>query len=298
MLDLSDSTIVNQLLEQYDLGGPTRLEADPQGVCAVTAGCVRYRLQRLEPGGEAGLELARHLARRGLPVPPPLPARDGGLSVSWQGARWALMEWPRGSLPDVPGPDHCAAVGALLGRLHLAAADHPLSAANPRGPQWRRHTAEALAPGMAAEDRALLEEELRFQGLYRFQDLPAGPIHNRPEPGRLLFTGEQISAVLGLELACRDVLLLDLAVAADAWCRHLGGEGLDLQRVQAMLKAYHAQRPLTAIERGAWPVLLRAAALRAWLERLAAGDTHGAAAGAAALRRRAAEERDLQLAWV
>lgn len=298
MLDLPDPATVNALLERYDLGGPVELEAGAQGAPAVIAGGTRYRLQRLDPAGEAGLGLARHLARQGLPVPPPLPACDGALCVHWQGARWALMEWPQGSTPQPPGQAHCAAVGALLGRLHLAGADYPLAAPNPRGPQWRRQTVEALGPGLAAEDRALLEEELRFQGLYRFQDLPTGPIHNRPEPGRLLFTDEQISAVLGLELTCRDALLLDLAVAAEAWCRRPDDGSLDLARVQAMLRAYHARRPLTAIERGAWPVLLRAAALRAWLEGLAAGDARGAAARASALRRRAAEERDLQLAWV
>jgi len=45
------------------------------------------------------------------------------------------------------------------------------------------------------------------------------------------------------------------------WASEDDGQ-LDFQRAGALVAAYQGVRPLTSIERGAWPVLLRAAALR------------------------------------
>jgi homoserine kinase type II len=113
----------------------------------------------------------------------------------------------------------------------------------------------------------MLEGELAFQAAHRFPDLPRGPVHADLFRDNALFEDGRISGVVDFYFAGVDCLLYDVAVCANDWCLSKD-HSLEEGCAGALLTAYQAVRPVTPLEREAWPAMLRAAALRFWLSRL------------------------------
>ena len=212
------------------------------------------------------LQLMAHLARHGIPCPAPIADLSDRYLGVLNGKPAALVtRLPGRSLQD-PHPAHCAELGALLARMHLAGRSYSAFLENPRGPKWWRLAARDVAPFLDDAKRKLLEAELAFQAEQRFPDLPRGPVHADLFRDNTLWEDGRISGVVDFYFAGVDCFLYDAAVCANDWC--LDGAGLQAERLRAFLGAYNAVRPFTAHERAAWLAMLRAAALRFWLSRL------------------------------
>ena len=216
------------------------------------------------------LELMAHLARHGIPCPAPIADLGDHYLSELNGKPAALVTRLPGASLDRPGVAECAELGALLARMHLAGRSYRGYLENPRGPKWWRHAAHEVRPFLDGERIALLDAELRFQSRQRFPDLPRGPVHADLFRDNALFEQGRIAGVIDFYFAGIDCLLFDVAVCANDWClrEHAGDRRLDPGRTRALLEAYAGVRPFSARERDAWPVLLRAAALRFWLSRL------------------------------
>ncbi len=262
-------------LKQYSLGALVELRGIASGIentnYFVTTGHGRYVLTLFERLSAADLpyyiNLMAHLAHHGIPCPSPIATLQNDYLNRLKGKPACLVSCLKGASITAPAPDHCAQVGEMLANMHLAGSSYPAALANPRGPAWWRATAPKIMPKLNPDEAALLKEELRFQALYRHDELPRGVIHADLFRDNALFDNGILAGVIDFYYACNDAWLYDLAIAVNDWCVTEHG-AIDAVRTQAMIEAYHAVRPLSAIERGAWPVMLRAGALRFWLSRL------------------------------
>lgn len=212
------------------------------------------------------LNLMSHLASKGIPCPRPMADPEGQLQRPLKGKPASLATRLPGQSQMSPDADHCAAFGAVVAQLHLAGADFSEHYANPRGPGWWITTARAVMPFLNAAQSALLTNELSFQRSHRFDDLPRGPIHADLFRDNVLMNGKTVGGVIDFYFAGHDAWLYDLAIVVNDWCMTSDAR-LDPVRLHALLSAYQTVRPISEPERAAWPVMLRAAALRFFLSR-------------------------------
>lgn len=222
------------------------------------------------------LQLMKHLAGHGIPVPDPAANARGDLVFDLKGKPAAVVNKLRGQSELAPTPAHCAAMGAMLARMHLAARDFALSQPNLRGLSWWNQTVPSVLPHLNASQAALIQSELAYQNHVAasslYAALPRGPIHADLFRDNVLFetvNGEpQLTGVFDFYFAGVDSWLFDIAVALNDWCVNLESGRHHGERSDSFLQAYSAVRPLEAAERELLPAMLRAGALRFWLSRL------------------------------
>jgi homoserine kinase type II len=271
---------LTQWIRQFPLGQPLALQGIASGIentnFFLTTERGEYVLTIFENLGFEQLpfylQLMRHLAARGIPVPDPVANDRGELVAALHGKPAAIVSRLAGSSQMDPQPPHCAAVGAVLARMHLAGRDFPLVQPNLRGLEWWSETAPKVLPFLTPANAGLLSSEIAFQQRFAATDtyrrLDRGPVHADLFRNNVMFVGEQLTGCFDFYFAGCDTWLFDLAVTVNDWCIDLDSGKLDEARVSALLAAYRAVRPFSVDDHAAWPTMLRAAALRFWLSRL------------------------------
>ncbi len=219
------------------------------------------------------LHLMAHLSSHGIPSPKPIANLNNSLLDELNGKPAAIVTCLEGQPVMEPTPEHCAQVGQVLAELHLAGQTYAGHLENLRGPRWWTAVAPEIYPFLNAEDVDLLKAEIRFQAGHRHDELPRGVIHADLFRDNVLFHDSQsqreprVGGFIDFYFACVDVLIYDVAITVNDWCTNADCT-LNQPRATALLAGYKQVRPFTAAERDAWPVMMRAGALRFWVSRL------------------------------
>jgi homoserine kinase type II len=226
------------------------------------------------------LHLMKHLAQHGIPVPEPqaLPSTataaepDGEILLEVCGKPAAVVANLPGKSELAPPAAHCAAVGAMLARMHLAGRDYPRRQPNLRGLAWWNETVPVVLPHVNEAQAGLLRGELAFQNHVAagsaYAALPRGVIHADLFRDNALFEQNRLTGFFDFYFAGVDSWLFDVVVCINDWCVDLPTGAHDPVRAAAFLRAYGGVRPLAAAERQLLPAMLRAGALRFWISRL------------------------------
>ncbi len=218
------------------------------------------------------LYLMKHLARHGIPVPDPAANDQGEILHTVCGKPAAVVSRLRGKSQLQPDANHCAAVGTMLARMHLAGRDFDRHQPNLRGLPWWNETVPVVLPFLDPSQAALIRSELAFQNHIAassgYAALPRGPVHADLFRDNVMFDGAELTGFFDFYFAGVDTWLFDIAVCLNDWCVDLANGVHATDRAQAFLDAYRSVRPLSAAERHLLPALLRAGALRFWISRL------------------------------
>ena len=218
------------------------------------------------------LYLMKHLAEKGIPVPNPAANSDGDILHTLCDKPAAVVNRLLGKSQLTPDAVHCAAVGAMMARMHLAGEDYNRSQPNLRGLAWWNDTVPVVLPYLEEDQARLLQSELAFQNHIAqgaaYQALPKGPVHADLFRDNVMFEGEKLTGFFDFYFAGNDTWLFDLSVCMNDWCIDLNSGEHAPERALAMLNAYQEVRPLRSAERQLLPAMLRAGALRFWISRL------------------------------
>ena len=284
---------LTEWLKNYSLGELQHMQGILSGIentnYFVTTSQGKYVLTLFEHMGAAELpyyaQLMAHLAARGFACPTPVANCHGQFIGELNGKPALLVTCLLGESVVHVTSAQCGQVGAALAQLHHAGQGFGQRMLNPRGPHWWKKYSQLLRRKITSAELGLIESEIDFQARHAHAHLPHGVIHGdlfrdnvlfehaasagggNDLPGNNVLKHGRIGGVIDFYFACDDVLLLDVAVTANDWCLRPDAT-LDCDQLAALLRGYRPDSMYSDAEKVAWPILLRAAALRTWLGRL------------------------------
>lgn len=270
---------LEDFLSGFDIGALLSFEGIAEGVensnYLVTTNKNKYILTLIEKRTNPEdlpfyIAFVEHLRESGIPCPE-IVADTGGKKIFFLEGKSAIVtEFLEGAWPREISAAHCAAVGTLLGNMHLAGKTFGIKRKNSMAPPAWTSLIHASADKADTIEKGLipfLETELTHLGKNWPKLLPKGGVHADLFPDNVFFSGDRVSGVIDFYFSCWETLAYDLMLTMNPWCFDKNGS-LDKEKSAALLSAYHKTRPLSRNEIRSLPFFGRAAAVRIIATRL------------------------------
>ncbi len=258
--------------KRFGLPPPDRTAAEPKGSVNtnyhVWAAGQRWFLRLNEGKSDADVEFEAavicFLEAAGYPAARLLLSVDGSSHVRIRGRQAMVFAFVAGEelAREAVGVEHVRRVGEQMGRLHALAPGFAASRPNPYGPERVGPWLDELEPDGGGDDAVrdalpMLHDELELSR--PLPPAPRGLVHGDLFVDNVLWTGDEVSAVLDWEMSCVDAFAYDLAVAINAWCYT---DRFQPARCRALLDGYRSRATLDAATLAALYRYARYAALR------------------------------------
>lgn len=253
------STDIAHALTEYGLPAPDRITPIPEGSIntnyRVDVSGAPFFLRHTDVRSAADLrfeaEVVDALRRQGVRAPVMRRAKNGEPSVPLRSGNACLFEWLNGSELVRSGftVRHAEALGVELGRMHVALKEVRGSRDNPYGPQTVRGWLSDLRA--SPHDLGAVPDELNAALELAMADtvgaLKTGVIHADLFIDNVKWSSPDEPVFFDFEMACRDALVLDVAITLNAWA--FDGKAYMVDQARAFITAYQRVRPFAGAER-------------------------------------------------
>jgi len=206
-------------------------------------------------------ELTSDLATQGIPVSALVPALDGSLQLETGSISMGLQRRVDGAMLDVADAAQVHAAGAALARLHDALAECQAAERVPDSEAPRRPLAERVTDWLSScPDHLPIEAREALARLVERtpqEPLSVQLVHGDYRAANILWSGDEIAAILDFEEAWCDHRVVELARSAVLLGTVFHDWGPVPAEVRSRFRAgYESTAPLAAAEAAWWDALV------------------------------------------
>ncbi len=216
------------------------------------------------------IELTKYLNENNFLCPKPISNKKGSFINIIKNKSSVINTFLKGKKATSVTENHCQQLGKQLGIMHAKALDLKISRQNNLSQQYWRNLFENFRNNKTTNYKKIFNDintEINFLEENWPKNLPSGIIHGDVFQDNVFFNNNIFSGIIDFYFACNDYYAYEIAICINAWCFNLLNE-LDTNKATAILNGYQKYRKLSEKEQGAFPILLRGAAIRFLLTRL------------------------------